>query len=91
MGSLFPDAQWSISCIYSNPWDDVAVNVLTPAVDAPMQQDIALCSDSTLIYSACISPLATNSDIFSMTLVCGVIGYAATILTSASLTAYAAA
>jgi hypothetical protein len=69
MGNLLPEAQWSISCMYSNPWDEVAVKVRMPAADAPMQQDIALCSDSTLMYSAFISPLATNSDIFSMTLV----------------------
>ena len=47
---------------------------LVPAAEAPMQADMALCSDSTLMYSAFISPLAMNSDIFSITLVWGVMG-----------------
>ena len=52
----------------------MAVKVLTPAAEAPMQADIALCSDSTLMYSAFIWPLAMKSDIFSITLVWGVMG-----------------
>jgi hypothetical protein len=65
MGSLAPAAQWSISCIRASPWEDVAVKALAPADDAPMHAAMAECSDSTLMNSAFISPLATISDIFS--------------------------
>ena len=52
----------------------VAVATLPPAAEAPMQSDIALCSDSAQTYSVLTSPLATNSAKFSTIMVCGVIG-----------------
>ena len=47
-GVLIPAAANKISCININPWDDVAVNTLTPVLLAPTDALIALCSDSTL-------------------------------------------
>jgi hypothetical protein len=76
-GVLAPEAHISISCIKVRPCADVAVNVLAPVWDAVMHAAIAECSLSTFIYCVSISPFATNSAIFSTTLVCGVIGYAA--------------
>ena len=60
IGALIPAAANNISCININPWDEVAVNTLTPASEAPKVALIALCSDSTLMYSASKSPSATN-------------------------------
>ena len=74
IGALKPAAAKIISCIKASPWDDVAVNTLTPVPEAPKQALIALCSDSTLIYSAFISPSATNFARYSDIVVCGVMG-----------------
>ena len=51
-GSLPPEAQWRSSCIKVKPWEEVAVNVLAPARDAPRQAAMAECSDSTLMNFA---------------------------------------
>jgi hypothetical protein len=56
----------------------VAVIALAPAADAPMQADIALCSDSTATNSVSTSPLATYDEKYWGTSVDGVIGNAAT-------------
>jgi hypothetical protein len=77
-GVLAFAAQWTISCIRSNPWLEVAVNVLHPVWLADMHDAKALCSDSTVTYWPLKEPSATNSAIFSTIVVCGVIGYALT-------------
>ena len=60
IGTLSPAAANKISCINAKPCEDVAVNTLTPVPDAPTAALIALCSDSTLMYSAAKSPFATK-------------------------------
>ncbi len=74
MGWRPPAAQWSISCIRARPWDEVAVNDRAPATEAPMQEAMAECSDSTLMNWASSVPSAHISDSSSTTCVCGVIG-----------------
>ena len=60
IGALIPAAAYTTSCMYNKPCDEVAVKALTPACEAPKVALIALCSDSTLMYSASKSPSATN-------------------------------
>ena len=69
-----PAAQWSISCIKANPWDEVAVNARAPATEAPMQEAMAECSDSTLMNLASSVPSEHISERSSTTWVCGVMG-----------------
>ena len=59
MGSRMPDAIPSISHMYARPWLLVAVMTRAPAAEAPMHALSAECSDSTVTYSVCTSPLAT--------------------------------
>ena len=59
IGVLIPAAANNISCININPCEDVAVNTLTPALLAPTDALIALCSDSTFTYFASIFSSAT--------------------------------
>ncbi len=91
MGLLTPAAHIRFSCIRARPWDDVAVNVLAPTVEAPMRAAIAECSLSTFMYLASIWPVSTSSASFSEMDVWGVMGYAAMTSTLASFAAYAAA
>src|SRR5450759_2954605 len=49
----------------------------SPAAEAPTQALIAECSDSTVTYSVCTRPFATNLANSSTIVVCGVMGYAA--------------
>jgi hypothetical protein len=44
----------------ARPWLEVAVMTRAPAAAAPMQALIAECSDSTVTYSVCTRPSATN-------------------------------
>ena len=74
MGSLMAEAIQSTSHMKASPAEAVAVATLPPAAEAPMQSDIALCSDSAQTYSVLTSPLATNSAKFYTIMVCGVIG-----------------
>ena len=46
-------------CQYASPQEEVAVIALAPAAEAPMQVDIALCSDSTGIKPVSTRPSAT--------------------------------
>ena len=55
-GTRSPAVKWSISCMYAKPCEEVAVKTLAPAMDAPMQLDMAVCSDSTGRYLAFSSP-----------------------------------
>ncbi len=74
MGFLKPAAAKRISCINAKPWDEVAVNTLTPVPEAPTAALMALCSDSTIMYSESRSPSATNLARYSDMEVWGVIG-----------------
>ncbi len=67
------------------------MKVLTPPALAPTATLITLCSLSTGMKSASISPLLTNSAICSTISVCGVIGNAGTTSTLASVAAQATA
>ena len=73
-GVRAPVAQWSISCMSTRPCAEVAVKVRAPVRAAEMHAAIAVCSDSTLMYWDFISPVDTNSAIFSTMLVWGVMG-----------------
>ena len=57
IGSRMPAAMWSSSHMSARPWLDVAVMTRAPAAEAPTQALIAECSDSTVTYSVCTSPL----------------------------------
>ena len=59
IGSLKPEAIYSISAINANPWLDVPVMILPPAALAPIHADIAECSLSTGTNSVSTSPSAT--------------------------------
>jgi hypothetical protein len=74
MGSLAPEAQWRSSCIKANPWDEVAVKVLTPLLAAPIRAAKAECSLSTRKYLASKVPSAQYSESRSTIWVCGVMG-----------------
>jgi hypothetical protein len=49
----------------ASPWDDVAVNVLTPVNEAAMQEAMAECSDSVRIMIPLRMPEASHSESFS--------------------------
>src|SRR3972149_4580659 len=91
MGSLMGAVTYTTSFIRARPWDAVAVKVRAPTAAAPRQALMAECSDSTGMYSASSSPLATSSARCSTMWVCGVMGYAATTSGLQSLTASATA
>ncbi len=65
MGTLLPEAKWSISCMRASPWDAVAVKVRTPVNDAEMQAAIAECSDSVRIITPASLPSFSISESFS--------------------------
>jgi hypothetical protein len=65
MGTLFPEAKWSISCMRAKPWDAVAVKVRTPVREAAMQAAMAECSDSVRIMIPGSVPSFSISDSFS--------------------------
>ena len=46
-GSRIPETFGRISCIYNNPCEDVAVNVLAPVSADPNAADNTECSDSS--------------------------------------------
>ena len=58
-GTLMAAVMGSISHMYANPWEDVAVNVLAPAEQDEVHTVSAECSDSTQTNSVPTSPLAT--------------------------------
>jgi len=74
IGSLRPEAMYNTSAMYTKPWLAVTVKLLAPVAEAPTRAEAAECSDSTCMYSASISPLATNSASFSAAGVEGVMG-----------------
>src|SRR5699024_10585228 len=78
IGSLIPEAIYTISHINDNPFADVAVMALAPAASAPMHALIALCSLSTATNSVSTSPLSTYVEKYCGISVDGVIGNAAT-------------
>ena len=59
-GSLFDAAMYNSSHIYASPQEEVAVNALAPAADAPMVALIELCSLSTGINSVSTNPFAAK-------------------------------
>src|SRR4030042_114132 len=61
IGSRMGAATYTTSFIKARPWLAVAVKVRAPAAAEPRQALIAECSDSTGMYSASSSPLATSS------------------------------
>jgi len=58
----------------ASPWEEVAVNVRTPAAEDPMQQAMAECSDSTGMNLAFSLPSAQRTESSSTIVVWGVIG-----------------
>src|SRR3989344_8267112 len=74
-GRRNPEIIGRISNISASPWEAVAVKLLAPHKMLPIIALAALCSDSTWIISAFISPLLTNSLNLSGISVLGVIGY----------------
>ena len=72
-GTRSREALCSCSCAYSNPCDDVAVNVRTPTRDAAITYPNIECSLSRFAYSMSSRP-ATRSASRSTITVCGVIG-----------------
>ena len=90
-GSRIPETICNTSCIKANPWEAVAVKVLTPVACEPIAAEIAECSDSTWIISASSSPSLINSASLSTMWVCGVIGYIGITLGLLNLTPTAAA
>ena len=58
-GTLWDAATPNTSHINASPADDVAVNALAPAADAPIAADIELCSLSTVINSVSTNPFDT--------------------------------
>jgi len=67
------------------------VNTLAPAAEAPTAAAMAVCSPSTLMYSAFMVPFSMRVAMWLMSSVCGVIGYAGTTSALASLAPHAAA
>ena len=77
MGRRMPAAMGSSSYMSARPCEEVAVTAREPAADAPMVALMAECSLSTLTYSVCTRPSATNLSNSSTMMVWGVMGYAA--------------
>ena len=71
-------ATYSSSYIYASPADEEAVMARAPAAEAPMQVDMAECSDSTAMNSVPTSPSATYCEKCSGISVEGVMGKAPT-------------
>ncbi len=74
IGRRAPAHQCSISCMYSSPCDEVAVNARSPVCEAPAQVASAECSDSTATNRASRRPSAHISASSSTTPDEGVIG-----------------
>jgi hypothetical protein len=58
----------------AKPWEEVAVNALEPAADAPITHAMAECSDSTITNLALRRPSEHISESSSTINVCGVMG-----------------
>ncbi len=73
-GRREPDVQWSISCMYARPWEEVAVKTRAPVAEAAATPARAECSDSTRMNRALSRPSATISESSSTMVVWGVMG-----------------
>jgi hypothetical protein len=91
IGSRKEEATYKSSHIKASPHELVAVIALAPAACAPMQVDIALCSDSTATNSVSTKPSATKEEKYMGISVDGVIGNAPTTSGFICLIAVAAA